>query len=148
MSYLHIHGCYDESDHLSDAVSELHGIKHKDTSGSWTENSLFIQEFERMAEQVQQNSKNHGFWPIEKDRNKPEMIALMHSELSEALEGYRKGNPPSDHIPEFNSLEEELADVVIRVMDFAHGFNLRVAEAIVAKHEFNKGRVDKHGKIC
>lgn len=78
-------------------------------------------------------------------RNTAEAIALIHSELSEALEGDRHGNPPSEHIPEFSALEEELADVVIRALDFGKGTNLRVAEAIVAKVAFNESRPYKHG---
>ena len=71
---------------------------------------------------------------------------LMVSELGEALEGYRHGNPPDSHCPEYTSLEVELADCVIRIMDFSKGFNLRLGEAIKAKHEYNKSRPFKHGK--
>jgi hypothetical protein len=69
----------------------------------------------------------------------------MHSELSEALEGFRKGNPPDEHIPEFTSVEVELADCVIRILDFAEGNNLRVVEAMFAKAEYNKTRSHRHG---
>src|SRR4051812_43440392 len=47
-------------------------------------------------------------------------IALIHSELSEALEGLRMGNPPSEHIPEFSAAEEECADVIVRLLDWTH----------------------------
>lgn len=70
--------------------------------------------------------------------------ALMHSELSEGLEGVRKPGP-SDKIPEFTIEEEELADTIIRIMDYAGRFGLRIASAIVAKIEFNKSRGYKHG---
>jgi NTP pyrophosphatase (non-canonical NTP hydrolase) len=88
------------------------------------------------------NVKN-GWW--EQDRNDGELIALMHSELSEALEHLRHGNPPSDHIPTFSGVEEEMADVVIRVLDFCSARNLRITEAINAKLLFNAGRGYKHG---
>lgn len=74
-----------------------------------------------------------------------EKIALMHSELSEALEGIR-GESTSDKIPEFTAEEEEMADLYIRLMDYAGGFNLRLGEAIVAKLAFNATRPHKHGK--
>jgi len=84
-----------------------------------------------------------GWW--KQDRNDGEMIALMHSELSEALEGLRHGNPPSDHIPEFSAVEEEMADVIIRIMDYCLAKKHNVAEAIEAKINFNQNRAYKHG---
>lgn len=103
----------------------------------------FIRSFDQLAQAVYQNAVNKGWW--EKDRNDGEVIALMHAELSEALEWIRDGNPPSDHIPEFSGVEEEMADLVIRVMDYAHGKKFRVAEAVVAKMAYNATRPRKHG---
>ncbi len=80
-------------------------------------------------------------------RNDGEAIALMHSELSEMLEAQRKmQGQQSEKIPEFTHEEEEAADLLIRLMDFCAGKGLRLAEAVVAKAAYNKGRPYKHGK--
>lgn len=79
------------------------------------------------------------------DRNDGEMIALFHSELSEMLESLRHGNPSSEKIPEYSQAEEELADVLIRIMDTSQARGWRVAEAVVAKMAYNNTRAYKHG---
>lgn len=107
---------------------------------------LFVQEFDGMALYIHDWAKRKGFWEDGRDRNDGEMIALMHSELSEVLEGLRSDNPASEHIPEFSVVEEELADLIIRIMDTAAARGWRVGEAIAAKMEFNEGRPHKHGK--
>jgi hypothetical protein len=73
-------------------------------------------------------------------------IARMHSELSEALEAYRTGNPPDDKLPQFDSATVEFADVIIRILDFAGRKNMPLMAAILAKMEYNASRPYKHGK--
>lgn len=93
-----------------------------------------------------QQSALKGFWDVE--RNKGEMIALMHSELSELLEATREEEPPpSEKIEGFSLEEEECADIIIRVLDYCGGFNLDVASAVEAKLQYNKNRPHKHGKV-
>lgn len=80
-----------------------------------------------------------GWW--DNPRNPGELIALMHSELSEALEGIRK-DAQDDHLPEFKSVEVELADALIRIFDYAGAAELRLGEAFIAKLAYNAQRAD------
>ena len=96
-----------------------------------------------LCEIVHRMAVDKGWWQGE--RNDGELIALIHSELSEALEGLRHGNGPSGHIPEFNAAEEEMADAVIRIADMCHVRGWRLGEAIMAKIRFNATREHRHG---
>lgn len=68
-------------------------------------------------------------------------LALVHSEVSEALEGHRKGLM-DDHLPHRPMVEVELADAIIRIMDLAGGLDLDVVGAIAEKLEYNRSRAD------
>jgi NTP pyrophosphatase (non-canonical NTP hydrolase) len=74
-------------------------------------------------------------------RNKGELIALMHSELSECLEGVHK-NLNDDKLPNRKMEEVELADCLIRILDYAGGFGLDVGGAFVEKMAYNAQRAD------
>ena len=74
----------------------------------------------------------------------PTRIALCHSELSEALEGNRKGLM-DDHLPHRQMAEVELADTVIRVFDLAGAMGYDLGAAIAEKLAYNAQRADhKH----
>jgi NTP pyrophosphatase (non-canonical NTP hydrolase) len=68
-------------------------------------------------------------------------IALIHSEVSEALEGYRKGTM-DDHLPHRKTVEVEFADTIIRILDLAGLLELDLAGAIAEKLAYNAQRHD------
>lgn len=68
-------------------------------------------------------------------------LALVHSEVSEALEGARK-NLPDDKLPHRPMIEVELADAVIRILDLAGHERLDIAGAIIEKLYYNAKRED------
>ena len=71
----------------------------------------------------------------------PEKIALIHSEASEALEGYRKGLQ-DDHLPHHPMITVELADVLIRTFDLAGAMKYNVPLAFAEKLKYNQERAD------
>lgn len=74
-------------------------------------------------------------------RNVPEMLCLIHSEISEAMEGYRK-DLPDDKLPHRRMIEVELADAMIRIGDLATYLGCDLGGAIVEKMAFNATRED------
>lgn len=74
-------------------------------------------------------------------RNFGELVALVHSELSEALEGYRK-DLMDDKLPHRPMVEVEFADAIIRIMDTAEYMGLDVGGAIIEKLAYNRNRAD------
>lgn len=74
-------------------------------------------------------------------KNVGELLCLVHSEVSEAMEGHRK-LLMDDKLPHRTMLEVELADAVIRIFDISGGLGLDVAGAIAEKLAYNATRAD------
>jgi NTP pyrophosphatase (non-canonical NTP hydrolase) len=74
-------------------------------------------------------------------RNKGEMLMLMVSEISEAMEGERK-DLMDDKLPHRKMVEVELADLLIRTMDYCGAYSLDIGGALVEKMSYNATRAD------
>ena len=124
-----------------------------------------------LAKQIHENAKSKGFYNGEK--NTGELLCLIHSEVSEALEADRKnlytnvseiklkGLADKDFGTTFNdeaifkdffstcvknTFEDELADVVIRVLDMCAYRGIDIESHIKAKMRYNSSRQFMHGK--
>ena len=99
--------------------------------------------FAQIQAAIHKTAIEKGWW--DEPRGAPECLCLMHSELSEALEAYRLGNPMSKKIAPFSQIEEELADVIIRILDYAEHHSFEIEKALVAKMAYNTTRPHRHG---
>jgi len=94
-------------------------------------------------EEVHRYAVDKGWW--ENERPVPELLCLLHSEVSEALEAYRNNIMSGEP----GCLEEELADLVIRIWDMCGAFHIDIAEEVNKKHQINLQRPYRHGnKKC
>lgn len=93
-------------------------------------------------------ARNAGWW-VDKDGTRVQdnpyafsnKLALIHSEVSEAMEGDRKGLM-DDHLPHREMREVELADAVIRICDLAGAYGMDLGGAIAEKMAYNAQRAD------
>lgn len=133
------------------------------------ETAMLFDLMEKLQKKAHQNSKTKGFWEGPENTSVPVKLCLMHSEISEWLEAYRKGgDKPCDKkflcpvrkvektigiidgsAPEghrtITNMEEEAADVMIRLLDLCEYLNIDLMRVTLAKMEYNETRPMKHG---
>ena len=107
------------------------------------QHALAINDF---AADVHQRNIIAGWWTnLETgeriERNVGELLCLVHSEISEAMEGHRK-SLMDDKLPDRPMIEVELADAMIRIGDIAAALGLDLGGAIDAKLAYNATRED------
>lgn len=130
-----------------------------------------VTSFKQLAADIYANAVAHGWWmkenkPLNAVTRIPECLALIHSEVSEALEAYRESDGTLEQItalqttsttlsvqrgapPKPVGFASELADVIIRVLDLCAALGIDIDAAIEQKHAYNKTRPMRHGgKLC
>lgn len=104
-----------------------------------------------LALKCHKNSVDHGFYDdihaaktLESSALK---LLLIHTEISEVFEALRRDNPQDDHV-ELLGESAELADAMIRILDYCAWKEIDIGAAVQKKHAYNMTRPYKHGKNC
>jgi len=119
-------------------------------------------EIRTLSKQIHKNAVMKGFW--DKEKNFGEELMLVVSELGECIEAHRVGKKAligkhnmnlamdsENFVKSFeenikDSIEDELADAVIRILDLAEGMKIDINYHIKEKMKYNTTRGKLHGK--
>jgi NTP pyrophosphatase (non-canonical NTP hydrolase) len=115
--------------------------------------------FNELAKEIHEGNAARGFW--EGERKLTEVVMLTVCELAEAIEADRAGKwcnetdifqyknrPTPERFKETvkDSVQDEIADAIIRLLDFSHKFGIDLNFHIAEKLKYNASRPYKHGK--
>lgn len=117
---------------ITDTTTDGHTITHEQYMVMWGAIDLLTRACHDAA-------RARGWW--DKERNVGEALCLIHSEISEAMEGYRR-NRADEHIADMPSITIELVDALVRIFDLAGGLRLELGKGFAEKMCFNMKRVD------
>ena len=153
----------EENATLRDAIKSkqlalLEAQAERDKLADYVTSNGGMTDLNTLRDLIHENAVAHGWW--EKERSFAEVVALCHSELSEALEEDRSGGfmeyvvaekrietDPENFLgrkPE--GVAVEMADCLIRILDWFGHEKLDACAIVARKMEYNKGRPYKHGK--
>ncbi|MFO0452777.1 MAG: hypothetical protein ACK52I_29665 [Pseudomonadota bacterium] len=95
-----------------------------------------------LCQMIHASNRKAGWWDAADNALVvPTKLALVHSELSEALESHRK-NTKDDKLPQYDGIAVELADAVIRIFDLAGFLGIPLGTIMAEKEAFNAKRED------
>jgi NTP pyrophosphatase (non-canonical NTP hydrolase) len=147
-----VYGWFSDADEGDPATTPCFGTPEEDDMDEHTAVARAIVEWHHSPPSLNDyaaivHRANRKWWIDVRDgvtpliRNKGELLALIHSEISEALEGERK-NLMDDKLPHRKMAEVELADALIRILDYSAGFGYDIEGAFREKMAYNATRED------
>ena len=117
-------------------------------AASESTNTLRLADYQRG---VHETAVAHGWW--DQPRAVLEALALVHAEISEAVEEYRIDNANLADVRRSDTGKPEgfgveLADAIIRILDLCEHLGIDMETLLTEKNEYNRTRPYRHGKLA